>query len=239
MINLSLILPVHNQEGIIEPVFKKILSVLDTLHIQYECILVENGSTDRTKNAVVRLAKKYPHSKALTAPIGYGSAVITGLRKAKGMYVCYMPSDGQIDLSVLPPLWRTITSGAWDMVKVRRITRETVGRYVFSWCLSHLVATLFSIPAWDLNGSPRIFSRTKLPRLALSHKDSFIDIEFAVKAYRLNWKIKEFPMHTLPRYGGTSTRSWRTFVEFLKNIWLYRTGDELTRWKNSRNRSFI
>lgn len=233
MTDLSLILPVHNQADIIEPVFRKILSVLDTLHIPYECILVENGSTDRTHHAVIRLAKKYPHTSVLTAPIGYGSAVIAGLHKAKGTYVCYMPSDGQIDLSVLPGLWRAATSGAWDMVKVRRTTRETAGRYIFSWCLSHLVSVLFGIPAWDTNGSPRIFLRTKLPELALSHKDSFIDIEFAVKAYRLNWKIKEFPMRTLPRYGGTSTRSWRTFVEFLKNIWLYRTGDELTKWEQS------
>ncbi|MBI5449202.1 glycosyltransferase family 2 protein [Candidatus Gottesmanbacteria bacterium] len=233
MTNLSLVLPVHNQADIIEPVYRDIRKTLQKIHITYECILVENGSTDESKNAVFLLAKKYPHTKALTAPIGYGSAVIAGLHKAKGVYVCYMPSDGQIDLSVLPRLWGAINSRTWDMVKVHRTTRETVGRYVFSWCLSHLVATLFGIPALDLNGSPRIFLRTKLTRLALSHKDSFIDIEFAVKAHRLNWKIKEFPMRTLPRFGGTSTRSWRTFVEFFSNIWRYRISDELSSWEQS------
>ncbi len=221
---LSLILPVHNQAGIIEPVYKDILATLKKLCVSYECLLVENGSTDDTQSAVFRLAKTYPNTRALTAAKGYGSAVLAGLAKAKGKYICYMPSDGQIDLSVFPELWRLAISDQWNMAKVKRVTRETAARYLFSRTLAYLTAMLFSIPPWDMNGSPRIVLRSKINQLHLTYKDSFIDIEFAVKAHRLGWKIKEIPMKTLPRYGGTSTRSWRTFAEFLKNLWRFKLG---------------
>ena len=219
---LSLILPVHNQANIIEPVYKNILTTLKKLGVTYECILVENGSTDNTKSVVFQLAQKYPNTRALTAPKGYGSAVLAGLAKAKGIYLCYMPSDGQIDLAMLPELWRLAISDQWDVVKVKRITRETTARYLFSRALAYLTAILFGIPPWDMNGSPRIVLQSKINQLHLTYIDSFIDIEFAVKAHRLGWKIKEIPIKTLPRYGGTSTRSWRTFAEFLKNLWDFR-----------------
>lgn len=219
---LSLILPVHNQANIIEPVYKDILITLNKLGISYECILVENGSTDDTKSVVFHLAKTYPNTQAFTAPKGYGSAVLEGITKARGTYICYMPSDGQIDLSVLTGLWRLAKSGHWDVVKVKRVTRETYARLLFSRVLAYLTAILFWIPPWDMNGSPRIVLRSKITQLHLTYRDSFIDIEFAVKAHALGWKIMEIPMKTLPRYGGVSTRSWRTFAEFLKNLWKFR-----------------
>ena len=222
MIELSVILPVHNQADIIEPVYRQIRKTLNKLPISYECLLVENGSADRSQEIVSRLAKTYTATKALTAPLGYGSAVLTGLAKARGTYVCYMPSDGQIDLTVLPKLWNLAKSNRWDMVKVKRITRETTPRLIFSRVLAYLTALLFWIPPWDMNGSPRIVLRSKITQLNLTYKDSFIDIEFAVRAHALGWKITEIPMITLPRYGGESTRSWRTFAEFLKNLWGFR-----------------
>lgn len=224
MIELSVILPVHNQADIIEPVYKNILKNLTKLGASYECILVENGSTDGTKSIVFRLAKTYPNTRALTAPKGYGSAVLAGLSKARGRYVCYMPSDGQIDLSVFPRLWKFSQSGRWDVVKVKRITRETVKRLLLSRMLAYLVTLLFGVPVWDINGSPRILLLSKMQDLNLQYRDSFIDTEFAVKAHSLGWQVMEIPMKTLPRYGGTSTRGWHTFAEFLKNLWEFKTG---------------
>ncbi len=222
MIDLSLILPVHNQELIMEQVYQDIERMLMSLGISYECILVENGSTDRTFDVLGRIAHQYKSVRCFTSKKGYGYAVIRGLAEAKGRYVSYMPSDGQVDLRVYPILWKLIQSDKWDAVKVRRATRESLMRVIVSSVFSWTISCVFSVPLLDINGSPRIFLRRWLPALDLTYGDSFIDVEFAIRAYELGFRMIEIPMKTLPRVGGRSTRSWRTFIEFIMNIWRYK-----------------
>lgn len=222
MIDLSLVLPVHNQEFIMEQVYQDIERMLISLGISYECILVENGSTDGTREVVRRIAHRYKSVRCFTSKKGYGYAVIRGLSEAKGRYVSYMPSDGQVYLRVFPILWKLIKSDKWDVVKVKRVTRESIFRAIVSSVFSRTISRVFSIPPLDINGSPRIFLRMWLPAIDLTYGDSFIDVEFATHAYTLGLRIKEIPMKTLPRIGGKSTRSWKTFMEFFINIWRYK-----------------
>jgi len=219
---LSIILPVHNQESIIVPVVKHIIKTIDKLQIEYEIILIENGSRDNTLNEIAKLHKMHYHIKIIQAPLGYGSAIIAGLSIIRGYYVCYMPSDGQVDLSVLHTLWEQTTTGHWDIVKIKRITRETHMRTFVSKIFSLTMAFIFNIPVLDINGSPRIFQRKLISKLNLQSKDSFIDAEFAIKANLLGLTIHEVPMKTLARLGGESTRSWKTFAEFFYNIAHYK-----------------
>lgn len=219
---LSLVLPVHNEADIIQSVYMDVREMLRGLRVPFEIILVENGSSDASPGVLKRLAKTHPDTSVLVAPRGYGSAVLAGLARAKGMYVSYMPSDGQIDLAVFPEVWRLSQTGQWDMVKVKRVTRETWARTVTSRAFSLIMTVLFGIPLYDINGSPRIMLRSKLAGLGLTYTDSFLDAEMVVKATRLGWRIREIPMKTLSRLGGVSTRSAATFIEFFKNIWDFR-----------------
>src|SRR4030042_3394188 len=105
MIELSLILPVYNQADIIKPVFGDIYRTFTSLGCSCEFILVENGSTDDTKSVTRELAGIFPHTLTVSTKKGYGSAVLAGLLKARGEDVCYLPSDGQVDLTVIGGLW--------------------------------------------------------------------------------------------------------------------------------------
>lgn len=233
MIDLTVVLPVQNQAEIIVPVFRQIVNTIKKLKINYESVLVENGSTDQTWQALNKLKRQYKYTSIITAPKGYGSAILAGLRISQAKYVCYLPSDGQVDLTVLPALWQLSQTGNWDLVKIKRTTRESIVRTLVSFIFSALVSLLFAIPFWDINGSPRIFLRKWVPILDLYYTDSFIDAEFAVKAHHLNWRIKEIPMLTLPRFGGRSTRSWKTFFEFFRNLWHFRTSSRLDNWQRN------
>lgn len=234
MIDLSLILPVHNEEDIIEPVFKSIYGMLLKMKIGYEIILVENGSADNSLEIIRKLAKNFSNTKVLIAKQGYGSAIIAGLAKSRGDYVCYMPSDGQVDIELLPKLWHKITKEKWDVVKIKRVGRESLQRLLISWILSIVIMILFRTPFWDINGDPRIFKKENLSKLDLKYKDSFIDSEFSVKTKLLGLKVHEIKTKTLPRTGGKSTRSIHTFLEFFKNLWEFKTGKSLALWKKKQ-----
>jgi glycosyltransferase involved in cell wall biosynthesis len=218
MIELSLILPVYNQEDIIAPVYKTIYQTINKLGISFECILVENGSVDETRSVTQKLAQIYPHTISISTTKGYGSAVISGLEVARGKYFCYMPSDGQVDLSVIPLLWKLAKSHKYKIVKIRRFNRESIIRSFISKLLSSIISLRFQTPSIDINGSPRIIQLDDIKKLHLSYRDSFIDAEMTVKANRLGWNIIEIPMQNLDRFGGKSSRNWKTYLEFIKNV---------------------
>lgn len=218
MIQLSVILPVYNQADIIGPVYKEIYNCISKLKIPFECILVENGSTDQTLDKVIQLSKTYPHTISATTAKGYGSAVIKGLTIVHGKYVCYMPSDGQVDLTVIPKLWQLALSDKYDIVKIKRINRESPIRTFFSKFLAFSLFLKFRTPIIDINGSPRILKTEKMKTLNLTYLDSFIDAQMTVYSRRLKWKIIEIPMTNLPRYGGQSSRNIMTYFEFIKNV---------------------
>ncbi|OGD86828.1 hypothetical protein A2Z23_03285 [Candidatus Curtissbacteria bacterium RBG_16_39_7] len=222
MIELSVILPVHNEENIIEVSFKEIYKAVKNTVKSSEFILVENGSQDKTLEIVKKICQKYDGTRFAVAPKGYGSAVLKGLELAGGKYVCYMPSDGQIDLEVFPKLWKEAKTGRYQLVKVKRITRESLWRTIVSISFSLIIPLLFRTPRIDINGSPRIFEKKYLSILDLKSKDSFIDAEFLIKITKLDWSIKEVPMKNLPRLGGKSTRSLSTFLEFFSNIYKFK-----------------
>lgn len=235
MIDLSLILPVHNEEEIIKQVLLDIIKYLKSLKISYEIILVENGSTDNSLQVIKKLSKTLPNINYNIVPKGYGSAVIKGLENAKGNYVCYMPSDGQIDMNVFNMLWSDTKKERYDLVKVKRIQRESFLRELTTKSFSLIIMVLFNTWFIDINGSPRIFKRKHLNKLNLQSKDSFIDAEFLVKISRLKWKIKEIPMKNLDRVGGSSTRSINTYIEFLRNIYKFKTSNFFEKWLKEIN----
>lgn len=226
MLHLSLVLPVQNQEEIIEGVFKKILKALNRLNISYECILVENGSKDQTLIKIRKLEKKTKNVKVVISPKGYGSAVLGGLSKAKGKFVCFMPSDGQVDLALLPKLWALSKSGDFKVVKIKRVTRESLSRLLQSRLFSFLMNLVHGVCLSDVNGSPKILLKKDLKLLKLKSLDTFIDAEIAIKAHKFGWKMKEVASTTLPRAGGKSTRSLATYFELIKGIIKYRFANQ-------------
>lgn len=227
---LSIILPVHNEQHIIEATFSEIYKKVKGIEADSEFILVENGSRDETLKVVNKLAKKFADTKVCIAPKGYGSAIIKGLTMSRGNYICYMPSDGQVDINVFGSLWSLAKEGKWEIVKVKRRGRENLTRTIVSRAFSLIIAILFQLKIIDINGSPRIIKKSDLARLDLKSTDSFIDCELLIKSKRLEWKIKEIPMLNLERMGGQSTRGINTFLEFFSNIYKYRFGDVLDSW---------
>ena len=230
--SFSLILPVQNQAEIISKVVNKIVKVLKENKINYQLVMVENGSKDKTLSVLKQLASKNNRIKIITSRIGYGQAVVYGLNQAQGKYLCYMPSDGQCDEKVLGKVFQVIQKRGVDLVKVYRTSRESALRKNVSINFNLLANMLFFLMVWDINASPTCFKKTELNKLNLQAKDSFLDTELLIKAKFLKWKIIRIPMQNFNRVGGKSTVKPPIVFEFLKNMLDWRFSHKLLNWKN-------
>ena len=100
---ISIVLPVHNEYDNLETLLKEWDNELKNIFtIKYEFVIVEDGSTDGTKELIVKLENKYPiknlssHKKR-----GYSKAVLEGIKASNGKYILCTDSDNQIKVQSL------------------------------------------------------------------------------------------------------------------------------------------
>lgn len=225
--DFSLVLPVQNQADITPAVTAKIVAVLKKNKIDYELVMVENGSTDNTLTVLKKLASKNERILVTASPSGYGRAVIHGLKSAHGQYLSYMPSDGQCDPLVLPQVFKTITQPDVDLVKVFRTSRESMLRKLVSRSFNLLANLIFDLKVKDINASPTAFAAKNLSKLNLESPDSFLDTELLIKAKKYNWHIARLPMKNFNRTSGRSTVKPQIVFEFLGNMWHWKFYEKL------------
>ena len=119
---LSVVITVYNEEDNIQPLLTATYAALQ--HIDYELILVEDGSSDRT----VAEVKKYANSrtKLLIFNRNYGqtTALAAGIDQATGTYLATMDGDLQNDPTDLPAMLQKAMDEDWDVVAGRRANRQ-------------------------------------------------------------------------------------------------------------------
>lgn len=217
MTELSLILPVLNEEEFIEKVVMETLAVMDVSGIDYEIILAENGSTDGSLEIMRMLERNHQRVRVCIAPHrGWGIAILTGYSLAKGEYFCHMPSDGQVDPATVPLLFGR--RGKNKIVKICRVTRENPLRYWNSKAYNLIANLMFRLNLRDINGCPKLYHRGCIAEINPRSKDSFIDLELQTKAKRRGYRIVEIPTAGLERMGGKSNTSLKTVMEFIRNM---------------------
>ncbi len=84
---LSIVVPVYNEEETVEPVAREVVSVVGTLKNKYEIIIVDDGSTDKTYSTLSALHHEDPRIKVLRLKRNFGqtAALAAGIAHAKGV----------------------------------------------------------------------------------------------------------------------------------------------------------
>ncbi len=123
--DLSVVIPVYNEEESLEPLIQEASSVLKPLGRSYELILVDDGSTDGTYPILSRLHKKEPRIKVLRLKRNFGqtAAVAAGISHAQGEVIVAMDGDGQNDPRDIPALLNKLEEG-FDLVSGWRYHRQ-------------------------------------------------------------------------------------------------------------------
>ena len=123
MLNLSIVIPTHNEEQNISILYKELKQVLEKLKKSYEIIFVDDGSKDNTFNILFDISKKDKRIKIVKLLSNYGqsSAIAAGIQTAQGEDIVTMDSDLQHNPADIPYLIEPLKE--YHVVCGRRIKR--------------------------------------------------------------------------------------------------------------------
>lgn len=122
----SLIIPVYNEEGLIEELVARSVKALESFTKNYEILFVNDGSVDSTLRKLIEARKQYPRIKIvdLSRNFGHQAAFTAGLEMAMGNYVAMMDGDLQDPPELLAEMYRMINEDGFDIVSGKRQGRK-------------------------------------------------------------------------------------------------------------------
>lgn len=222
--SLSVVIPAYNEEESIEYVLTDTIKDLPKTVENYEIIVVDDGSIDRTLQIAESLAKKNKNIRVIhQSHGGFSKAMVTGLKLAKKDYVAYMHAGGHDLVRDMANCIRIMKN--YDLVLGIRGKRIDYGPYrlMLSYGCLILYRVLFGITYEDVHWV-YIWRTREVQKLHLDPKGGvFLLVESLIKFKRKGLRIGEAPAPYRPRYGGDDKNTrisvvWQTLVSMLK-LW--------------------
>jgi len=202
-ISISVFFPCHNEQANIEPLTQQALQVITRISDDYEVIIVNDGSTDATKEIADRLAQQDESVKAIHHPknLGYGGALQSGFRAAEKEWVFYTDGDGQFDIGELPDLLSLTRD--YDIITCYRIDRKDSWiRKLNAWAWGKLVRFMFSLPVRDIDCAFKLYRREIFDHIEMHSQGALIDTEILARAQRAGYRMVQRGVHHYPRTAG-------------------------------------
>jgi glycosyltransferase involved in cell wall biosynthesis len=221
---ISVIMPAYDEEAVLSDAVAMTADTFRSVGVDFEIILVNDGSTDGTGAIIDRLAALYPYviGRHQEKNQGIGRAVHTGADAASKEYLLLIPADNPISPEELSPFLDHLGSGDVIMgVRPERVGYPLVPRAA-SWIYSRVfVPVLFGVHVSDVNWIQ--LWRTEAFRkgyLKITCKGMMFLLELAIRAQRNGLVVREVPLAMRPRENRTPSCfrvsfMWRTFVEML------------------------
>ncbi len=224
-IELSLAVPLYNEQECVQTDILELVKAFEKRKINYELLLVNNGSKDDTGKLISALAKKYKRVRAiqLKKNLGFGGGINAGMRAGKGRYVGFTCSDGQVSPDDTLKVLNALKTRNLDVCKTRRTSRhDGWQRFVLSRGYNAIIAVLFLLPIADINGYPVIMKRDVYSAINLKAKNWMINVEILTKARKLGYKIGDVAVTFLAREQGASHVRLSTPMNFMVQLLRYR-----------------
>ncbi|MBI3183794.1 MAG: glycosyltransferase family 2 protein [Myxococcales bacterium] len=207
--SISLFFPAWNEEDYVERAVSRATRVLQRLTEDFEIIVVDDASTDRTGEILRGLSKENRHLRVVTHPENrkLGGALRTGLSSSTKEVVVYSDVDLPFDLDELERAMHLLEYLEADMICAFRFDRTSEGpkRIAYSFLYNLLIRNLFGVQIKDINFSFKVIHRRVLEAIELRSQGSFVDAELVVKAIRKGFRVFQMGVDYFPRTRGTST----------------------------------
>lgn len=210
---LSLIVPCYNEEDSLPIFYTELCKVMETMDQEYELILVNDGSRDKTLRMMKYLATQDPRVTYLSFSRNFGkeAAMYAGFRNARGDYVAVLDADMQDPPSLLPRMMEILETGEYDSVATRREDRkgEPPVRSWFARRFYQLINAMSDADVVDGARDFRLMRREMADAIvAMSESNRFSKGIFGWVGFRTYW----LPYENVERVAGeTKWNFWKLF----------------------------
>ena len=204
--SLSVVLPAHNEEDAIGTTVSEVIEILSTWKLDFEIIVVDDGSQDDTGMILDTMRAADPCLKIIHHPKnqGYGAALASGFEAASKDLTFFMDSDGQFDIRDLARFLLLIEE--YDAVLGYRIDRQdTWMRKVNAWGWKLLVGLVFGIHVRDVDCAFKLYPTSFFRANTLETRGAMINTEILYKFIRADNTYTQVGVRHLPRHGGRAT----------------------------------
>jgi glycosyltransferase involved in cell wall biosynthesis len=231
---LSYFFPAHNEEGNVEALVRDALAALPALAEQFEIIVVNDGSSDRTRSLADGLAEAHPDIVRVVhhpTNLGYGAAVRAGFRVARFDWVGFTDGDRQFAVSDLGRLTARIGEpDKPDIVvgfRIRRADPLIRTLYAKSYRLANRI--FFGLQITDVDCACKLFRRASLRGLRVESGGAFFSAELLIKLRAAGRSVVEVGVPHYPRTAGSPTGARPTVIlRAVRDFWYLR----LRLWAN-------
>ena len=202
-VSLSVFFPCYNEEENVVRTTEAAVAACREFADDFEIIIVNDGSADRTAELAEELAARIPEVRAThnSPNLGYGGALQRGFREATKDYVFYTDGDGQFDFEEIPKLLPLLKE--YDIVSAYRIDRkDPLIRKLNALAWTTLVNTVFWLWLRDIDCAFKIFPRKLFDEIQMKSMGALIDTEILAKARNLGYSIAQIGVHHYPRTAG-------------------------------------
>jgi len=226
-LDLSVVIPVMNEEEAAPDLAEEISQALDEAGLNWECLWVNDGSTDNTREALMqRAVRRWPGRHFivdLDRNYGQSAALAAGFRHARAEIIATLDGDGQNDPHDIPRLLERLRKGDVDMVNgVRSRRQDSWVRKVASRIANGFRNWLTHESVTDVGCSMRVFRKrfvSEIPVFKGMHR--FLP----TLARMCGARITEMPVNHRPRTKGTtkyniSNRLWVGLADTFAVRWM-------------------
>ena len=228
--DLSVVVPVHNESGNIQPLISEIRTALDG-QLNYEVVYVDDGSSDDTLERLRAIAKDFPRLRIIRHKTCYGqsAAIWTGVRSAKGRWIATLDGDGQNDPRDILRIIRAkggLQGLPNDLVVCghRKRRQDTWVKRISSRIANAVRKKMLKDDTPDTGCGLKLFSRqTYLSLPFFDHMHRFLPALFLTMGARIeSVEVNHRPRHKGKTHYGIKNRLAVGIVDLFGVMWLRR-----------------
>jgi glycosyltransferase involved in cell wall biosynthesis len=220
---VSLFFPVYNDERTVRGVTEKSAAFLKNVASDYEIVIIDDGSPDRSGAIADDLAREYPFVRVVHHGTnrGYGEAIKTGFAQCNFEWICFTDGDGEYDVFDFYKLMKL--RDYYDLIITFRYVRLYSGFRIFiSRVYNSLVRLLFRTRYRDISTGLRMVRKSVARQVDLHSSSPFIGAELAIKLMLMGYRVGEVGIQTFPReFGHGASVSFPNIIATIRDM--YRT----------------
>lgn len=228
---ISVVLPAHNEEAVLAETLEKCMATLSEIAPDYEIIVVDDGSSDRTGAIAEEYAAANPRIRVVhnRPQRGYGGALIAGFNAMTKPLAFFMDADGQFDIRDLTVLLPLREQGHRAVLGYRLHRQDSPLRKVNAWGWKLLVSTLFGLHVRDVDCAFKLYDTSLVRAVDVTAEGAMVNTEMLVKLTRMGVPFVEAPVRHYPRlHGQASGANLRVIVHAFGE--LFRLHSKLRNW---------